>query len=265
MRCSTSITAIEPRSARMRSPSSRTSSAPRPPAGSSSSSSSRLADERAGERDALLHRVGKRRRQPRRRRPRSRAPASVPSARSRSARSSRSERGRPSSALSDPRPAEALRADHHVLEHRQPGEQPDALQRARDAESRRAGWCAPSRASGPAIQASPTVGAHKPADHVEQGRLAGAVGTDDAEHLARRDLDRDVVERGDAAEADRQLTRGKRGTPIRGHLSSDHACKLYPRSAVFNRYRFGSLICDGGPDAAAQCCAIPPTGIPESS
>ena len=41
-------------------------------------------------------------------------------------------------------------------------------------------------------------------DDVEERGLAGAIGTDDGEELATRDRERDVGERGDASEADRQ-------------------------------------------------------------
>ena len=123
MRCSTSITAIEPRNARMRSPSSRTSSAPRPPGRLVEQQQPRLADECARERDALLHRVGERLRQPA-------ATSSQPSS------ASVAERALAQRALvaigarqAEQRAhhagaAEALGADHHVLEHGQPGNSP---------------------------------------------------------------------------------------------------------------------------------------------
>ena len=47
----------------------------------------------------------------------------------------------------------------------------------------------------------------KPGDHVEQGRLAGAVGTDQTGDLARRRDERHVVEREVAAVAHRQFRR----------------------------------------------------------
>ena len=59
-------------------------------------------------------------------------------ARSRSARSSRSDRGSAEQRAANARATEPLGADHHVLEHGQPGEQPDALQRPRDPERRQA-------------------------------------------------------------------------------------------------------------------------------
>ena len=45
----------------------------------------------------------------------------------------------------------------------------------------------------------------EPADDVEERRLPGAVGTDDPEHLAPVDLDRNGVERGDPAERHRHV------------------------------------------------------------
>src|SRR6267378_3671530 len=44
------------------------------------------------------------------------------------------------------------------------------------------------------------------ADAVEQGRLAGAVGTDDPDDVAFRDLERHAVDRGDATETFRDIT-----------------------------------------------------------
>ena len=47
------------------------------------------------------------------------------------------------------------------------------------------------------------VGPAEPADHVEQRRLAGAVGADDADDLQLADLEGDVAQRLHATEADR--------------------------------------------------------------
>jgi hypothetical protein len=49
----------------------------------------------------------------------------------------------------------------------------------------------------------PLVGAREAADDVEQGRLAGAVGSDDPQDLALLDVQADGVEGRQAAEADR--------------------------------------------------------------
>ena len=55
---------------------------------------------------------------------------------------------------------------------------------------------------------------HEAAEHVEEGRLAGAVGTDEAAHPGRQ-LERDAVERPDAAERDGQGAHVKHRRPSR--------------------------------------------------
>ncbi len=117
----------------MRSPSSRTSSDAETPSGLVEQQQARLADERARERHALLHRVGERRRQAggdvlafqvRQRRERALAQGALVAIGSRQAQQGARDTGA----------AEALRADHNVLEHGQSWKQPHALQRARDAK-----------------------------------------------------------------------------------------------------------------------------------
>src|SRR5688572_29092762 len=51
----------------------------------------------------------------------------------------------------------------------------------------------------------------EPADDVEQRRLARAVGSDDPDDLELADFERDVVQRPDAAEADRTAVDLKHG------------------------------------------------------
>ena len=46
--------------------------------------------------------------------------------------------------------------------------------------------------------------AEQPGDRAEQRRLAGAVGSDEGDELARADVERDAVERDDGAVARRQ-------------------------------------------------------------
>jgi hypothetical protein len=78
--------------------------------------------------------------------------------------------------------AKMVRAEHHVLQDGQVREQPDALERPGDAQLREA----VRRGAGQRL-AAPGEGARlrldEAADDVEQGRLAGAVGADDPEHL----------------------------------------------------------------------------------
>ena len=158
--------------------------APRPPAGSSSRSSSGSRDERPGERDALLDArraasPGSGRR-PRRRRARRAASCAARAAR----RSSRSERGSPSSADASRRAGCARRRP--------------SRSRGRSARANRPTPCSvrampspascvrPQPRSGPPRQRDvPASGRDEPADDVEQRGLAGAVGADDADDLAR--------------------------------------------------------------------------------
>ena len=183
MWCSTSITAIELRSESISFASSDISSAPSPPAGSSSSSSWGSDTSARASATRFCDRERQRRRQPNgdvvavqpfQRRMGPLAQLALVAIRPRQ----RQQRA------GEPGAAEALGADHHVLEHGQSLEQPDALQRARDAQLGELGGAVASElAAAPLERAG--LGAHEAADHVEQRRLAGAVGPDHAEHLAR--------------------------------------------------------------------------------
>src|SRR5579872_5391689 len=53
-------------------------------------------------------------------------------------------------------------------------------------------------------------------DHIEQGGLARSIGSDEAHHLTRRDLERDVIDGENAAEADRDVANTKRPTSPSG-------------------------------------------------
>ncbi len=178
----------------------------------------RLADERACERHALLHRVGERGRQAgrdvlasqvRQRRERALAQRALVAIGSRQAQEG----------ARDTRAAEALRADHHVLEHGQAWKQTHALQRARNAK--------PGEPVRTDLRQLPTVPLERPrlrlheaADDVEQRRLAGAVGADDTQDFATGKLEGDRVKRSDAAKAHRQRTCGKRSIPGNDRIAS---------------------------------------------
>src|ERR1700730_328640 len=92
----------------------------------------------------------------------------------------------------------AMAADPHVVDHRHAGEQREVLERAADADLDHAmgrlveGACALEQnvALGRRVEAGKAV---------EQGRLAGAVGADQAEHLAGVKIERHALERDDAA------------------------------------------------------------------
>src|SRR3954454_3856781 len=99
-----------------------------------------------------------------------------------------------------------MAADEHVLDRRHGSEQPDVLERARDAPR------------GDAIRSHgrdvPVLVAHHPKggfvqarEHVEERRLAGAVGPDDGDDRALGDREGDVVDCGQAAELLREAHR----------------------------------------------------------
>jgi hypothetical protein len=203
----------------------------------------RSPDERARQRDALLDREGQRSRQPagdvvdaerleRLERRRAQGPLVAIGA-----RQSQQRRGQA-------RAAPALRPGHDVLERRQPREQPDALERAGDPEARE--LMRPDvaqRALAPRDVA--VVGAHEAADHVEERRLARAVGADDADDLARRDLQGDVVERGQAAEAHRDRVDAQ---PVSlSALVGGHGIPVVPRGRDLHAQRHGATVWVGGP------------------
>src|SRR5204862_7337518 len=95
-------------------------------------------------------------------------------------------------------PRGAGRADHDVLQDGQAGEQPDALERARDAEPGQLLGPGAQRAAGPADGAP--LGPDEAADDVEERGLAGTVGADDPDDPAGSDGERPVVEGHQAAE-----------------------------------------------------------------
>ena len=100
-----------------------------------------------------------------------------------------------------------MAAEHEVVEHRHVGEQLDVLERARDADGRDLVRPAPRQlvlsAGGAVKQDAPALRPVEAADAVEQAGLAGAVGADDGHDLAVVDVEAHAVERGDAAEGER--------------------------------------------------------------
>ncbi len=99
---------------------------------------------------------------------------------------------------------EVVAADEHVLERGEPAEQAEVLEAARDAA---AGEGARGQAQqiGTVQPDAPARRARDAREHVEERALPGAVGPDHGEQLAGRDGERDAVERGDAAEAQRDV------------------------------------------------------------
>ena len=110
-----------------------------------------------------------------------------------------------------------MAAEHQVVEHREPAEQGDVLERARHAEG-----CDLARPPARDVAAfehdAPFVRLVEAGDHVEQRGLAGAVGADDRDDAALGDVDRHAVDGGDAAEVlghvrNRELNRCRSDLP----------------------------------------------------
>ena len=130
----------------------------------------------------------------------SRSSASI--ARSRSRRSSRSDRGSPN--IADQNPARRWLAAPVITFSStvSPANRPSALERPRDAAPGQ--LVRPQPRQRPAAEADrPGLRADEAAQHVQQRRLAGAVGADDPGHLPPRGRERDVVQRREAAEPHR--------------------------------------------------------------
>src|SRR5262249_12638239 len=100
----------------------------------------------------------------------------------------------------DPDARARVAPDHHVLERREVGEEPDVLERAGDATGRDLVRLQ-SRERPPIEDEAAAVGRIDPGEQVEERRLAGPIGSDQPIDLARRDREADVDERMDAAEA----------------------------------------------------------------
>ena len=187
MWCSTSSTAqpsvARRGSRRISSASSAMSSAPRPPAGSSSSSSRGRAASARASATRLRTRVGQGRRARPRRARRRPARRGWPGPSPRSRRSSRSLAGSPSSAGTKPARAVCEAPAITFSSTVSPAKSPTPC-RVRAMPSR-VSRCGRGRSGRPSRVSGPVVRRDEAADHVEQRGLAGAVGPDDADHLAR--------------------------------------------------------------------------------
>jgi hypothetical protein len=102
-------------------------------------------------------------------------------------------------AAQDTRTHEHMAPEHEVIEHAQAAEQRDVLERARHAQR-----CDRARALAGDIAAfQRDASAVRPVEtgyHVEQRRLAGAVGTNDGENAALWNVDRYAIDCDNAAE-----------------------------------------------------------------
>jgi len=97
-----------------------------------------------------------------------------------------------------------LRCGDDIFQDRQARPESKALERPGNAQPRQAVGRRPEQRLAP-VGDPARIGPHKAADRVEEGRLAGPVGADDRNHLARTDLQRDPIERQDSAEADGEV------------------------------------------------------------
>ena len=120
---------------------------------------------------------------------------------------------------------EALERHGHRLLDGHGREQPGVLERAAE-PAQRPLVRRELRMSWPARMMRPASCGREPGDDVEQRRLAGAVRADDADDLARRDLERHLVDGADAAE--------RTGQPA---LERDALEPLAPRATVGGRLR----------------------------
>ena len=115
-----------------------------------------------------------------------------------------------------------MRADEHVVEHGHRPEELDVLERARDAAPDDAVRRRVQQALAVEVELA-RVGLVEPRDHVEERRLAGAVRADQPDDLALLDVERDVVDRDDAAEAAGDVADGEqrhRGDSNRGNRTA---------------------------------------------
>ena len=169
----------------------------------------RLGHEGAGQRGALLYRVGQGGREPAGVVGRAelvedlqgagRDPPLLP------ARPPQPEEGGPQVAAEH-----RFGAEHHVLVHGQPGAQPDALEGARDPEPGQVVRMVPAQ-DGVAVADGARARMDEAADDVEQGRLARAVGPDDADDLTAADRHRHLDEGQEATEPDADLIDDEEG------------------------------------------------------
>ena len=102
---------------------------------------------------------------------------------------------------------------HDVLQHGEPGEQAEALQRAGDAEGGEPVRPQPGKFG--AVEAQlPGIGMHESAQHVEEGGLARTVRPDDPGDLPRRGDERHGIQRGEATEPHRDVADLQHARPV---------------------------------------------------
>src|SRR4051794_7151948 len=115
--------------------------------------------------------------------------------------------------------------DEHVLDRRHRAEQPDVLERAREPALHDP--VGPHRGDVLAVEDDPPGGGLVEArEHVEERGLAGAVRPDDRDDRLTRDLERDGVDREQAAEALRHVGRLEQHLALRALVRRFRGCRL---------------------------------------
>src|SRR5579883_3170687 len=131
-------------------------------------------------------------------------------------------------------------ADEHVLQHRHVIKQANILKRTRDPSPQHLIWIEANdrRASEPNITGR---GAIDPRNQVKDGRLARAIGTDDAHDLVRGHLEIHALHRDESAEDLGDAAQFKqwcrsRAIEVIGRLNTMHSHILYSPYSLFNAY-----------------------------
>jgi len=119
----------------------------------------------------------------------------------------------PERAGQEPRLHQVMTAEHEVVDHVQVHEQPEVLERPRDAQVR-GGRRTHADDVGALEPNRPLLRVVHAVEAVEDRRLAGAVRADDREQLVVVDVERDVLQRGHAAEAKRHVASFEQRTAL---------------------------------------------------
>ena len=124
----------------------------------------------------------------------------------------------PERAAENPRLQMRVHSDKEIVDDRAVTKQRQVLERAPDAETRK--MVRPVSQQVVAVEADVAGGRIiDPADHVEDRRLAGAVGADEADDLVLPDVDRHSGESLDAAKTLRDVAQRQQG---RGRFHASH-------------------------------------------
>ena len=150
------------------------------------------------------------------------------SARSVMRRSSASRCGRRSALVMKPVVVRLWQPDLDVVEHAHVVEQRHVLERPADADFRNGvAGLAEDRASFKEDVAA--VGDVEPREAIEERRLAGAVGADEADDLPRRNVKRYAVEGDNAAEAHRDVLNAQKCVPACARGRTHRRCRNHGR------------------------------------